>query len=60
MTDILKEADDQWRANNPEKAAQIPLILFVRRAWRRSSSLPQGLIVLTMDVYGHLFPRAWR
>ena len=24
MTDILKEADDQWRANNPEKAAQIP------------------------------------
>ena len=22
--DILKEADDQWRANNPAKAAQIP------------------------------------
>lgn len=24
MADILKEADDQWRAANPEKAAQIP------------------------------------
>jgi hypothetical protein len=24
MTDTLKKADDQWRADNPEKAAQIP------------------------------------
>jgi hypothetical protein len=24
MTDTLKKADDQWRAANPEKAAQIP------------------------------------
>jgi hypothetical protein len=28
MADTVKEADDQWRAANPEKAANIPLNLF--------------------------------
>jgi len=28
MTDALKEADDKWRAANPEKAAQIPFDTF--------------------------------